>query len=193
MFPESHYKLSFPTEKDNIPGIKIYTLVDIKNLHASRYVEVVKQNMYAGSGATEETIRQHLDAIIELCNQTGELKTIRTDIAGIANALKMRTKFPIDKHVAVRMGIVMTFAEIVEKGEVIRENPDECIQHWLDKKMELALKHPALYSFFFTMGAISMPAYNEHLDSLNDLDYFDTRMMNLMAMLPESHSELSRI
>lgn len=188
MFTIDKFNLSF-----ELPNIKIYTPVNTMEYHTSRLLQATLQNTYAGAGATEETVNAHLDAIIGLCNQTGELKTIRTDIAGIANALKMRTKYPVDKHCAVRMGIVLTFAEVEHDGVTVYEDPNKCEQYWLERKMELALQHPDLYAFFFAWGMSNTAAYSDLLDTLNDLDYFEQRRMNLMALLPPSHLELSRI
>lgn len=175
------------------PEYRIYTPINTMEYHTSRLLEATLQNVYSGAGATEETIVKHLDAIIELCNQTGEVKTIRTDIAGIANALKMRTRFPIDKHCSVRMGAILSFLEYKQGERWIAEDPNKTETFWLERKMELAMSDPELYTFFFSMGAVSTQAYSNLLDTLNDGDYFEKRRMNLIAMLPQSHLELSKI
>lgn len=186
MFSPDKHKLAFECE-----GVKIYIPHNTMEYHMSRFVEATRQNMYAASGATEDVIRQHLDTIIELCNQTADLKTIKTDIAGIANALKMRMKYPIDAHVGVRLGCVLSFAELWEGGRKIYEDPDKCETFWLEKKTKLALQIPDLYSFFFSLGISSSTAYTNLLDTLSDSDYFNKRRMEILAMLPERFAQLA--
>lgn len=189
MFPEQDYQLVFECDQ-----INLYVPTNTTTYHTSRLVEATRMNMYAASGATEEAIQQHLDAIIELCNQKGDIKTIRTDIGSIATALKARTKYPIDTHVAIRLGAILSFGALKKDGkEVTFEDPNKAEIFWLNKKIELAMEQPDLYTFFLSTGISSIPQYNNLLDTLNDMDYFVNRMKTLMGILPETHSRLSRI
>lgn len=189
MFPEQEYQKVFEHSK-----INIYVPVNTTTYHTSRVLEATKQSMYAASGATEDVINQHLQAIIDLCNQKGEIKNIRTDIASVATALQARTKRPLDAHCAIRLGATLSFAALVKDGvETTLEDPNKTQLFWLNKKMELAFEIPELYTFFLSMGISSIPQYNDLSSTLSDMDYFVNRMRELEAMLPKELSRLSRI
>lgn len=180
MFPEQQYKEVYSNN-----GIKLFVPHNTTTYHTSRVQEAMKQNIYANNGIGQDALEKHIDAIIELCNQTGELKTIRTDIASVAQALKMRMKYPVDEHCAVRMGITLTFIQIEEDGMVKGENPDKVEWYWMQKKEKLAFEFSDLYAFFLTLGVSSIPRYSEALSTLSDTDYLMNRMMKVREMLPE--------
>lgn len=163
--------------------------------HTSRYIEANNQLTFASLGLTEETLDAHLDKIIEYCNEPKVFNTVKTDIAAITNALKYRTKNPVDQKASVKMGALLCFMEYeVSEQEgrkkpvvnTITEDPNTTKAFWLHKKMELADKDPELFSFFFEWGASNIPKYRTVLDTLNSEDYFLTRREMLKSLLANS-------
>lgn len=193
MFDLTKYQIVF-----QIPDVcKIYAPLNTADYHISRLQEAMRQNIYATNGMSSECLNEHLDAIIELCNQTGELKTIRTDIGNLANSLKTRMKLWVDPPSGLRLGAALSFIEYYEtvNGEkkVICENPDKVEWYYSKKKEDLALEYPELYAFFLTWGGGNSTRSSEYLDILNDSAYLLDRTRKLLVTLPENLSRLSKI
>lgn len=166
------YQLS--KEKD---GVRIYILKNIAETHATRYVEIINQQIYSDSGADKDVLDKTMDAIINICNEEKNSKTIKTDIAALANSIKYRLRYPVDQHCAMRMGCLCSYYEedIIDPDgnkTTISETTDSFDGYWLQKKQFLALNDPEWYAFFLTWGIANTPTYKEHLDTLTDMDYF---------------------
>ena len=164
-------------------GHRFYVPTDIENgYHLSRFVQVQRQALYSSSGATPEVFKRCMDAILDLCNNNGEIKHRFTDIASIANMIKYRLDYPIDEHCSVRMGAILCFVEWDNGEGVVSENPDTFTQFFMDRKMDLALNNPDVYAFFLTLGVSNTPTYREHLNILEDNDYFQKRNQVLKTL-----------
>lgn len=168
-----------------VHDIKLYMPEDAANgYHMSRYVAAGAQNIYAAGGATKELLGNMMDKMLELCNDEKNLKTLRTDVATLANNIKYRLRYPVDEDCALRMGAIYTFAE--------GEDPEHTEDYWTAKKVAWAkgdaTQHiqpdPELYSFFLSIGITSTPAWKEQSDILSDSNYFKTRTDNLNALQP---------
>jgi len=157
--------------------------------HTCRYVEALNQQIYAGAGATKETLQSVMDDIILRCNKQFDKDTFRTDIASLANSILYRLKYPVDQHCAIRMGAILTFIEYdVIEDEVVRtysEDPNKCEVSWLHRKERLAMNDSDAYAFFLQWGIVNTPSYKEASDTLNDSDYFLKREETIAAMQPQ--------
>lgn len=169
-----------------IHDIKLYMPQDVANgYHMSRYVAAGAQNIYAAGGATRELLSNMMDKMLELCNDEKSVKTLRTDIATLANNIKYRLKYPVDEDCALRMGAIYTFAE----GEDAEQTED----YWTNRKVTWAkgdasqniAPDPELYSFFLSIGTASTPAWKELSGTLTDSSYFKTRNNNLNGLMPQ--------
>ncbi|OSZ79128.1 hypothetical protein CAP35_13005 [Chitinophagaceae bacterium IBVUCB1] len=169
-----------------VHNIRLYMPQDVANgYHMSRYVAAGAQNIYAAGGATKELLAAMMDKMLELCNDEKSVKTLRTDIAMLANNIKYRLRYPVDEDCALRMGAIYTFAE--------GENPDTTEDYWTNKKLLLAkgdatqgiLADPALYAFFLSIGVPYTPAWSEQLATLTDTNYFSQRKELLNALMPQ--------
>lgn len=168
-------------------GIRIYTLLDAKKYHTSRIVQYHSQNIYASAGADKTFIQALANKLIELANSDKPVNTFRTDIGLLANNLLYRTKYPVDELCAIRIGAILSFMEQANESE----NPDKCEHYWIEKKVQLALQHPDLYTFFLTWGIVNQPEYNEAIGTSQSWDYLRTRREALATMIPESMKQLS--
>lgn len=158
-------------------GLKVYIPTNImEGYHTSRYIEANNQIIYADAGATAQTLEYAMDEIIKRANDR-QWESARTDIAGIAQSIKYRLKYPVDNLCAIRMGAILCFAE--ENG--VEEDPDTCLSFWLEKKMTYAMKYPEWYSFFLTWGVSNLEQYRNRLDTLSGLDYFQKRKEAIMS------------
>lgn len=171
----------------HVHQLRFYMPADIANgYHMSRYVAAGAQNIYAAGGATKELLNAMMDKMLELCNDEKSVKTLRTDIATLANNIKYRLRYPVDEDCALRMGAIYCFAE--------GENPDTVEDYWTNRKLLLAKgdatqgikPDPELYRFFLTIGVPYTPAWNEQSDILNDTNYFSQRREMLNALMPPS-------
>lgn len=169
-----------------VHNIKFYIPEDVANgYHMSRYVAAGEQNIYAAGGATKQLLSAMMDKMLELCNDEKNLKTLRTDIATLANNIKYRLKYPVDEDCALRMGAIYCFAE--------GENPEHTEDFWTSRKVALAkgdatqkvAADPELYSFFLSLGIASTPAWKELSDTLIDTNYFNQRTDTLNALMPQ--------
>jgi hypothetical protein len=156
--------------------------------HISRYVAAGAQNIYAASGATKELLEAMMDKMLELCNDEKSLKTLRTDIATLANNIKYRLRYPVDEDCALRMGAIYTFME--------GEDPDTTEDFWTRKKLVLAKGDPAvggasikadpeLYAFFLSTGLPFTQAWSGLSATSTGSDYFSQRAEMLNAMQPQ--------
>ena len=169
-----------------VHNVSLYMPQDVANgYHMSRYVAAGAQNIYAAGGATKELLNVMMDKMLELCNDEKNVKSLRTDVATLANNIKYRLKYPVDEDCALRMGAIYTFAD----GEDAEQTDD----FWTNKKLAWAKgdatqnipPDPELYSFFLSIGIASTPAWKEQSNILTDTSYFKTRMENLNAMTPQ--------
>lgn len=168
-----------------VHNIKLYMPQDAANgYHMSRYVAAGAQNIYAAGGATKDLLNAMMDKMLELCNDEKNLKSLRTDVATLANNIKYRLRYPVDEDCALRMGAIYTFAE--------GENPEAAEDYWTTRKVAWAKgdaaqnipPDPELYSFFLSIGIVSTPAWKELSDTLTDSNYFKTRTDNLNGLQP---------
>ncbi|MEZ5017008.1 MAG: hypothetical protein R2800_08135 [Flavipsychrobacter sp.] len=171
----------------SVHNVKLYIPVDVANgYHMSRYVAAGAQNIYAAGGATKQLLGSMMDKMLELCNEEKSTKTLRTDIATLANNIKYRLQYPVDEDCALRMGAIYCFAE--------GEEPNQMEDYWTARKVAWAKGDAAqniapdaeLYSFFLSLGIASTPAWKELSDTLIDTNYFKTRTDNLNALMPTS-------
>lgn len=170
-----------------VHNIRFYMPQDVANgYHMSRYVAAGAQNIYAAGGATKELLGVMMDKMLEMCNDEKSVKTLRTDIATLANNIKYRLRYPVDEDCALRMGAIYTFIE--------GENPDATEDYWTNRKLLLAkgdatqgiAPDPALYAFFLSIGVPYTPAWSEQLATLTDTNYFSQRRELLNALMPQS-------
>lgn len=178
----------FKLEKEvTINGItySLYIPHNITDYHLSRHLEATRHAAYAGAGVTEEVLRAHCDAILELCEGANSFKDFRNDVVGITMALKYRTQYPVDQHAGVRMGAILSFMEYTDKdGNVVSEEPNKTEFVWLQLKERLAFQSDDLYAFFLSWGAANVRGWSDHSDTLRDQEYFLTRRKTLMGMIP---------
>jgi hypothetical protein len=169
-----------------VHNLKFYMPEDIANgYHISRYVAAGAQNIYSAAGATKDLLGNMMDKMLELCNDEKNVKTLRTDIATLANNIKYRLRYPVDEDCALRMGAIYTFVE--------GENADVTEDFWTKKKLALAKGDAAqnippdaeLYAFFLSIGLPYTPAWSEQSAILTDTDYFSKRTEVLNAMQPQ--------
>ena len=168
-----------------VHNVKLYMPEDPANgYHMSRYVAAGAQNIYAAGGATKDILNAMMDKMLELCNDEKNIKTLRTDVATLANNIKYRLRYPVDEDCALRMGAIYAFAE--------GEDPNTTEDLWTTRKLTWAKGNasqdippdPELYSFFLSIGIASTPAWKELSDTLTDSNYFKTRTDNLNALQP---------
>lgn len=169
-----------------VHNVRLYMPEDVANgYHMSRYVAAGAQNIYASGGATKELLGAMMDKMLELCNDEKNIKTLRTDVATLANNIKYRLRYPVDEDCALRMGAIYTFAE--------GEDPDATEDFWTVKKVTWAkgdatqniAPDPELYSFFLSIGIPFTPAWKELSGTLTDSTYFRNRKDNLEALTPQ--------
>lgn len=132
-----------------VHNVKLYMPQDAANgYHMSRYVAAGAQNIYAASGATKQLLGNMMDKMLELCNDEKNIKTLRTDIATLANNIKYRLRYPVDEDCALRMGAIYTLVE--------GEDADNTDDFWTAKKLAWAKgdaaqqiqPDPDMYAFF---------------------------------------------
>src|SRR6185503_2993625 len=179
------YQRAFHSEVHNMD---FYVPAQDSDYHLSRYIAAQAQNIYSACGITKDLLDSFLRKMIEMCNDQTQVKTLRTDIAILANNLLYRTKYPVDEDCAIRMGATYVMIE----GE-----HDEISDVWTQKKMDMAkgssvvigavgiMPDPALYSFFLTEG-IKLTQSWTGLDSpLTNMDYFKNRSEELRILMPQ--------
>ena len=150
--------------------------VDIANgYHIERWVAVSSQHRYSESGATKKVLEEIMDEMIRIC-EDDKIKTVRTNIAVLANNIKTRLKYPIDEDCAIRTGALLTFIE--------NEDPNKVDEFFTNKKIQLAHSNPEAYTFFLTTGLEFTKSYREQSDILIDTDYFRNRRTMLAGLLP---------
>lgn len=169
-----------------IHNVRLYMPQDAANgYHMSRYVAAGAQNIYAAGGATKDLLGAMMDKMLELCNDEKNVKSLRTDIATLANNIKYRLRYPVDEDCALRMGAIYVFAE--------GEDPETTEDYWTARKVAWAkgdttqgiAPDPELYAFFLSIGIASTPAWKEQSDILTDSNYFKTRTDNLNGLMPQ--------
>jgi hypothetical protein len=170
----------------SVHNTRFYMPADIATgYHLSRYVAAGAQNIYAASGATKDVLDSMMNKMLELCNDEKNLKTLRTDIATLANNIKYRVRYPVDEDCALRMGAIYSFAE--------GEDPDTTEDYHTRRKVALAkgdapqgiAADPALYAFFLSIGIPYTPAWSGLSSTLSDTSYFSQRAEALNAIQPQ--------
>lgn len=168
-----------------VHGLRFYMPQDAANgYHLSRYVAAGAQNIYATTGATKELLEAMMNKVLELCNEEKNLKTLRTDVATLANNIKYRLRYPVDEDCALRMGAIYTLMD--------GENPDTVDDYHTRRKLALAkgdgtqniAPDPELYTFFLATGLPSTPAWSALYNTLSATDYFKERAETLNALTP---------
>ncbi len=156
--------------------------------HLSRYVAAGAQNIYAGAGATKDLLDAMMDKMLERCNDEKNIKTLRTDIATLANNIKYRLRYPVDEDCGLRMGAIYCFAE--------GEDPDTTEDYHTRRKVAMAKgdatqnipPDPELYAFFLSIGIPYTPAWSELSATLTNTNYFSQRLEALNALQPQPSS-----
>lgn len=170
-----------------VHNLRFYMPADVANgYHMSRYVAAGAQNIYASGGATKELLGNMMDKMLELCNDEKSLKSLRTDIATLANNIKYRLRYPVDEDCALRMGAIYTFVE--------GEEADITEDYWTARKVAMAKgdiaqnikPDPELYTFFLTIGIPFTPAWSGQLSTLNSTNYFNRRNDTLNSLVPQT-------
>lgn len=170
------YTLAFSHECHNF-----YVPANVTEYHASRYVEMNNQMIYANAGVDKDTLRAVIDKVIELCNDDN-VKTVRTDVGSYMNMLKYRTQYPVDEKCSIRMGCLLCFTD---------NEPNEYNSAYQANKMSLATQYPEVYAFFLTMGISNIKQYREHLDTLNVMDYFNNRRETMQMLIGNGYHPLA--
>lgn len=182
---------SYTLQKE-LGNVRIYTLTNTMELHTTRYVELLNQQIYSSSGANKDILEQTMNEILTRCNDMKNQKTFRTDVAALANSVLYRLKYPVDQHCAIRMGAMCCFYEediLNQDGSVysvLSEDKPQFDAFFQQKKEMLALSNPEWYSFFLSLGIVNTPQYNTLLDTLTDTDYFRKREETIQAILPSN-------
>lgn len=169
-----------------VHDLRFYMPEDMANgYHLSRYVAAGAQNIYAAGGSTKDLLDTMMGKMLELCNDEKNVKTLRTDIATLANNIKYRLRYPVDEDCALRMGAIYTFVD--------GEEPNTTEDYWTRRKVTLAkgdatqniAPDPDLYAFFLSIGIPSTPAWSGLLDGLTSTGYFSKREETLNALMPQ--------
>ncbi len=161
-------------------GIVLYEPNSDTDYHTCRYVAANAQNIYSSTGATKEVLQKICEHAVKLCN-TQDIPTLKTDIGLLMNNILSRLTYPVDEDCALRMAAIFYLLP--------DEEPNECHDIILRKKIEMAKSNPKLYDFFLSRGLLNTPAYKELLDCLNDRDYLSRRAQTLSTLLPLSVKE----
>lgn len=168
-------------------GYSIYIPQDITSYHKSREVAAMAQHQYSESGITKEYLTAITDEGLKLVNDDKN-KNVRSDMAVLWNNIKYRLAYPVDEMCAIRMGAVLSFLEYKDGKQIVSEDPNKTEDFWTRKKVEIALLHPELYTFFLTWGVVNTPSYNNRSDISIDMDYFNKRREAMMGLtLPNTH------
>lgn len=173
--------------KSSVHNISFYIPAN-NNYHLSRHMAASAQNIYSASGITKDLLSKYIDAMIGMCNEEKNVKTLRTDIGTLCNNLKYRLSYPIDEDCALRMGAIYCLLE--------DEAPDTINPELTEKKILLAKgdynkgmkPDPDLYAFFLITGIVYTPAWKEYEKLTQDTEYFKKREETLRMMLPLSLS-----
>lgn len=169
-----------------VHDIKFYMPEDVATgYHLSRYVAAGAQNIYSAAGATKDLLGAMMDKMLELCNEEKNVKSLRTDIATLANNIKYRLKYPVDEDCALRMGAIYTFVD--------NEDPDSTEDYWTRRKLALAkgdaaqniAPDPELYAFFLSIGMPFTPSWSELSPGSTGSNYFSQRTETLNALQPQ--------
>jgi hypothetical protein len=169
-----------------VHDIKFYMPEDVATgYHLSRYVAAGAQNIYSSAGATKDLLGAMMDKMLELCNEEKNVKSLRTDIATLANNIKYRIKYPVDEDCALRMGAIYTFVD--------GEDPDSTEDYWTRRKLALAKgdaaqnipPDPELYAFFLSIGMPFTPSWSELSPGSTGSGYFSQRTETLNALQPQ--------
>ncbi|WP_276135030.1 hypothetical protein [Polluticoccus soli] len=169
-----------------VHDLRFYMPEDVASgYHLSRYVAAGAQNIYSAGGATKDLLGAMMDKMLELCNDEKNVKSLRTDIATLANNIKYRLKYPVDEDCALRMGAIYSFVE--------DENPDTTEDYWTRRKLVLAKgdatqnisPDPDLYAFFLSIGMPYTPSWSELLPGSIGSSYFSQRTETLNALQPQ--------
>lgn len=166
-------------------GISVYTCVKETDYHTVRYIEALNWQTFASCGVTKDKLKQLTDKVIELCNDEKQVKTLRTDVASIAQLIQYAIKYPVDEHCGVQLGCMLSFIEYTIDGTTYSEDANSIQDMFMAKKMELALNNPDAYSFFLGWGIANIPEYRTHFDTLTSTEYLSSRGQAMQMLLPE--------
>lgn len=166
-------------------GVRIYTCVKESDYHTVRYIEALNWQTFASCGVTKDKLKQLTDNLLEICNDDKSGKTIRTDVASIAQLIQYAMKYPLEEHCGIQLGCMLSFAEWEIDGTTYSEDPNSIQDTFMRKKMDLALGNPDAYTFFLSWGIDNIPEYKTHFATLTDMNYFQKRKQAMAAILPE--------
>lgn len=159
--------------------VKVYIPKDLADYHQTRRIAGGAQAIFAAAGADRETIRAIATQVLSMCNSDEPVRNFRTDVGTLMQNLLYRIAYPVDEHVAARMGATYSFLE--------GEDPDQVKDVWTQRKMALAEEDPDLYAFFLILGAEFMPDWTGWSATSIDTDYLNRRREALKGLtLPQS-------
>lgn len=164
------YRLVYELE-----DIRLYAPILASDYHLTRSIEANNQMTYAIMGITKDVLKLHVNEVIRLINE-GDNKTLRSDLAVLAQSLNYRMQYPVDEMAAVRLGATLCFFE--------DENPNDVHPVHTQRKEDLARKHPDLYAFFLNMGIESMEEYKNALNTSDQEVYLKNRRETLTTLNP---------
>lgn len=143
--------------------------------HLSRYIAAGSQNIYSACGITKDLLDVITNKQIEICNGNNTA-TAKTDLALLANNIRVRLKYPIDEDCAIRMGAIYAIMD--------GEDPDTCEATIVKEKMDMCATDRDMYTFFLNMGYQSTPEWNGLLPDIEAMqDYLKTRNQLLQATI----------
>jgi hypothetical protein len=158
---------------------RFYTPVNIADYHRSREAECRFQNIYSNAGATAEYLREICQAGLKMIENDPKSETLRQNTISIFNQIIYRTQNPIDSLCSIRMGAILLLLEYEDQSE-----PVDVKSSWTDKKIQLAMDIPEVYSFFLSLGVNNTEAYLSRLDTLRNGNYFQERADIIRSLSP---------
>lgn len=173
-------------------GVSVYTCVKETEYHTVRYIEALNWQAFASCGITKDKLSVLTDEIIDMCNAEKPAKTLKTDIASIAQLIKYAMKYPVDEHCGVQLGCMLSFIEYEVDGVTYSEPADKIDELFMRKKMDIALNNSDAYAFFLGWGIANIPEYRTHFDISTSTDYFKNRLQAMQAIMPENLKHLMK-
>lgn len=170
------YKCVFESK---VHGIKFY---EPEQYHISRYIAAGQQGIYSSAGVTKEYLEAITGKMLEICN-SNNTSTAKTDMALLAQNIRVRLKYPVDEDCAIRMGAIYAIAE--------GEEADTVSALWIKKKMDMCKgtielpPDPDMYAFFLNTGYGLTKEWDGLLTDTDTLtDYLTKRNDMLLQTMP---------
>jgi hypothetical protein len=157
-------------------GHRFYMPTETTAYHKSRELAMAGQDTFSRAGIDPETLREFAQLLLDKANKVTNDATLRTDVGVVATNLLLRLREPIDELCAIRMGAIACIHE--------DEDPDKCTQSWIQRKIQLAKEHPAIFDFFLQMGIAFTPEYVNLLRGLEAEEYLLRRNRQIELLTP---------